>query len=359
MRSVIWFNDGLSVMAEAIQALRSEVETIIVSHKNPFFVGFDLADEVYVEPKSVQSDDYVAWALDFAITHKVTHFFVGRQARFITARSSEFVAAGVTLMFSLSPDQWDDIDDKSLFYKRLIAAGHNDMLPIWHTWNDGGEHSLSALVKAIRATAGDNKREACVKPVRGIFGEGFFHFNDAPNPRQQLFNPEVKIMRHQDFSELARASAVALGKTQDWMVMEYLPGPEYSVDTLAHEGKVVTFVARQKGDVAAEGQLIAGDADITDQLSKLAEVFNLSGVFNAQFRRDVDGNLKVMEINPRFSGGMGMSLKAGVNLPLWWLNMAISKGALADQAPKAQVGMRVYSWHQAVELNDHRVVEKG
>lgn len=354
MRSVIWFNDGLSVMAEAIQALRNEVETIIVSHKNPYFVGFELADEVYVEPKAVESDEYVAWALDFAKAHKVTHFFVGRQARFITARSADFAAAGVTLMFSLSPEQWDDIDDKSLFYKRLIAAGHDSMLPIWNTWNDGGVHSLSALVDAIRASSGENAREACVKPVRGIFGEGFFRFHDAPNPRQQLFNPEAKIMRHQAFSELARASAVTLGKTQDWMVMEYLPGPEYSVDTLAHEGKIVTFVARQKGDVAAEGQLISGDPDITEQLNKLAETFSLSGVFNAQFRRDVDGNLKVMEINPRFSGGMGMSLKAGVNLPLWWLNMQISKGEMADSAPQANVGMRVYSWHQAVELIDYR-----
>ncbi len=355
MRSVIWFNDGLSVMAEAIQALRDKVDQIIVSHKNPFFVGFDLADECFVEPKAVDSTSYVNWALDFAKARGVTHFFVGRQARFITAREADFKAAGVTLMFSLSPEQWDDIDDKSLFYKRLLAAGHGDMLPIWHTWNDSGENSLNPLVEAIRTTPGEVSREACIKPVRGIFGEGFFRFDDAPHAQQQLFNPEAKIMCHTDFCALALESARNLGKTQDWMVMEFLPGPEYSVDTLAHEGKIVTFVARQKGDVAAEGQIISGEADIVVQLNKLAEVFNLSGVFNAQFRRDVNGDLKVMEINPRFSGGMGMSLKAGVNLPYWWLMMALTQGAAANEAPQAHVGMRVYSWHQAVELTDHRV----
>jgi hypothetical protein len=353
MRSVIWFNDGLSVMAEAIQALRSHVDVIIVSHKNPYFVGFDQADQVYIEPKSVKVDEYVSWALDMAKRHEVTHFFVGRHARYITEREADFASAGVKLMFSLSPEQWDDIDDKSRFYKRLIAAGHADMLPIWHTWNDDGKSSLTALVAAIRAAEGEVVREACVKPVRGIFGEGFFRFKANPDPRQQLFKPEAKIMRHEDFGTLARAAALNSGNYQDWMVMEFLPGPEYSVDTLTHDGKIVTYVARQKGEVDAEGQIIAGDADIAVQLNNLAEVFNLSGVFNAQFRRDVDGNLKVMEINPRFSGGMGMSLKAGVNLPLCWLNLARNNGVLAD-VPQAKVGMRVYSWHQAVELTDHR-----
>lgn len=353
MRSVIWFNDGLSVMAEAIQALRPHVDEIIVSHKNPYFVGFDQADQIFVEPKSVKVDEYVAWTLDFAKRHEVTHFFVGRQARYITERESEFAAAGVKLMFSLSPEQWDDIDDKSLFYKRLLAAGHADMLPIWHTWNDNGNQSLSALVSEIRATEGVVSREACVKPVRGIFGEGFFRFSSNPDPRQQLFKPEAKIMRHEDFGTLARASALNLKKNQDWMVMEFLPGPEYSVDTLAHDGKIVTYVARQKGEIDSEGQIISGDADIAVQLKNLAEVFNLSGVFNAQFRRDVDGNLKVMEINPRFSGGMGMSLKAGVNLPLCWLTLALNNGHM-DDVPQAKIGMRVYSWHQAVELTDHR-----
>jgi hypothetical protein len=353
MRSVIWFNDGLSVMAEAIQALRPYVDEIIVSHKNPYFVGFDQADQVYIEQKSVKVGEYVAWALDFATRHEVTHFFVGRHARYITEREAEFAAAGVKLMFSLSPEQWDDIDDKSLFYKRLIAAGHADMLPIWHTWNDSGKESLSALVNAIRGTDGAVDREACVKPVRGIFGEGFFRFSANPDPRQQLFKPEEKIIRHEEFGTLACASALNLGKTQDWMVMEFLPGPEYSVDTLAHDGKIVTYVARQKGAIDSEGQVISGDADIAVQLNNLAEVFNLSGVFNAQFRRDVDGNLKVMEINPRFSGGMGMSLKAGVNLPMCWLTLSHNNGEMAV-VPQAKVGMRVYSWHQAVELTDHR-----
>jgi hypothetical protein len=355
--TVIWFNDGLSVMAEAIQALRSEPSTIskiIVSHKNPFFVGLDLADESFIEETGLKAADYLDWALAFADANAVTHFFVGRHAQHISKHTGLFSDIGVTLMFSLEPEQWDDIDDKSKFYKRLANAGHDFMLPIWHIWEDNYHHALKPLVDSILSSPSEVPREACVKPVRGIFGQGFFRFNDSPDPEQQLFFPEEKIMNFADFGKLACDAFTKSNKIREWMVMEYLPGPEYSVDTLAYKGEIVTFVARKKSDVASEGQVIVDDADIVDQLDILAKEFELSGVFNAQFRRDVDGKLKVMEINPRFSGGMGMSLIAGVNLPLWWLNVVLSEGKLAVNAPKARAGMRVYSWHKAVEITDHR-----
>ncbi|WOF81826.1 ATP-grasp domain-containing protein (plasmid) [Pseudomonas sp. FeN3W] len=360
---VIWFNDGLSVMAEAIQALRSENNTIskiIVSHKNPYFVGFDMADTFVVENVFDSSKAYADWALSFAKEHGVTHFFVGRHGLEISRRKQLFEEAGVALLYTLTPDQWNDIDDKAAFYNRLNDAGHCFMLPHWRIWRDSYRGSgLRPLIEEIVSVPSTPARQACVKPVRGIFGQGFFLFNEEPDASQQLFFPEEKVISPSTFGSLAYTASAKEGKERDWMIMEYLPGPEYSVDTLAYEGELVTFVARQKSDVPAEGQQIVGDADIVEQLRILAQEFKLSGVFNAQFRRDVNGDLRVLEINPRFSGGMGMSLKAGVNLPFWWLQLVMTEGRCIKDIPQANIGMRVYSWHTAVQITDHSQATQG
>lgn len=350
MGMVIWFNDGLSVMAEAIEALRAsslEIEKIVVTHKNKHFVGFKQADFCLVEGAFSSREAYVSWALNFAGQHQVTHFFVGRHSMSMIKAADRFSDIGVKLMFSLNHDQWEDIDSKSRFYNRLVKAGHASMIPAWSLWLDSQPADLKGHIEDIRSSA--QGRVACVKPVTGIFGQGYFQFSDAPDPGQQLMAPEIKIIKPSDFCSLTTQQFEKTGKAKEWMVMEYLPGPEYSVDTLAHDGEIVTFVTRQKSDTAGEGQLIVSDPEINEHLKSLATTFKLNGVFNAQFRRDAEGRIKVLEINPRFSGGMGMSLRAGVNLPQWWLRVT-EDPSLIEQAPQAHIGLRVYSWHQAIEL---------
>lgn len=351
MSPVIWFNDGLSVIAEMAQSLRSVFlsgATVIITHKNPHFIGFNYADIAQVEGSYDSAQDYVEAALAFAIKHGVTHFFVGRHAKAISAQAQRFADKGVKLMFSLPAHQWDNVDDKGLFYQALTKAGHQDMLPHYHLWSDQQPDLFADLVQRIKALPGHPA--ACVKPVRGIFGQGFFQFSDSPCPEQQLFFPDQKVIKPEVFLDLALQSASQRQHQRTWMLMEFLSGPEYSVDTLAYQGKLISHVAREKGKIDSHGQMIVNDPQLKAYLQALASTFELSGVFNAQFRRDIHGNLKVMEINPRFSGGAGLSLLAGVDLPYWWMRLVDTQGMCAHTVPQSTAGLRVYSWHHAVSL---------
>lgn len=353
MRS-IWFNDNISSISDVIKALISaghSSDRIIVTSKNKLFSGFDLVSKRLVEAPAVNPSEYVEWALEFVETHNIGHFFVGRHAFEIMKNEDRFKSLGVNLLTSVNPDTWNSIDDKSLFYKHLEKTGNADMIPAWTTWSDDSKTNLLTLINSvIPESAGAS---ACVKPVRGIFGQGYFRFDSFPDPVQQLFYPEEKVIVPTKFEALALNLNRKEGKTRNWMIMEYLPGSEFSVDALAYEGKIVAAIARRKNDSNAEGQTIVNNSEINRQMDVLAKEFNMSGAFNAQFKLNTKNEIKVLEINPRFSGGIGISLLAGINIPALWVQIADLGTTEGISIDKQKHGIHVYMKSEAVEITDH------
>lgn len=362
MKRTVWFNAGLWVMAEAFEAIREHealvpeservIDRLIVTHTNPYFVGFEYADHAELEPSFNDQAEYAEWALAFVQKHDIDCIVATRNLEALSKNTEAFKAIGVELLTACDLASWDVIDDKIAFYRKLKADGAEIMLPRWNSWRSDLTSSLSESIgDIIRAESGDPVREACIKPARGIYGQGFFHFKDKPDPEQQLMNVETKIIEPSRFVPLAFMLGEQKGHS-DWMVMEFMPGSEFSVDCLAWDGRLVTAIAREKRSPSNHGQIIVDDPQITDYCQQLAAIFGMQGVFNAQFKRDVCGALRVLEINPRFSGGMGMSLFGGVNLVWWWIKLA--SGANPSDVPASTAGCRVYSWRKAVILSDIR-----
>jgi len=350
MKLNVWFNSGVSLTA-IMRAIREREDQLLVeqrlinkmvcTHKNPWFVGFPEADHGEAEP-DVSGEEYVQWALAFAARHKIDRLVVGDHFKTLTQAEARFNAQGVQLVYGCPVSSWDAIDDKSAFYETLVAHGQQRMLPAWGIWNDGDAAGLDGVAQTVLSTmSGDHDVDTplCVKPVRGIYGQGFFRLAVTPDAHQQLFYPDRRIIQAAQFGVLAHQNGLKHGHS-NWMVMEFLGGPEYSVDCLAWDGKLVTAVAREKQG-GNRGQVIVHDETLLDYCRTLVDVFKLKGVFNAQFLRNKRGELKVLEINPRFSGGTGMSVRAGVNLPWWWLKL--TAGGSADGIPAPVIGTRVHA----------------
>lgn len=350
MKLNVWFNSGVSLTA-IMRAIRERedqllvadriVNKIVCTHKNPWFVGFPEADHAEAEP-NVEGDDYVRWALAFAARHGINRLVVGDHFKAITEAESRFNDIGVRLMYGCPAQMWEAIDDKSKFYETLVAHGEQRMLPAWSVWNDNGDTSLKAVTQKVFSSIvheHDAHTPVCVKPVRGIFGQGFFRLTEKPDAHQQLFFPDRRIIAQDQFEGFALENGLKNG-CSNWMVMEFLGGPEYSVDCLAWGGELVAAVAREKQG-GNRGQLVVQDETLLDYCRSLVSVFKLNGVFNAQFLRNKQRELKVLEINPRFSGGTGMSVRAGVNLPWWWLSL--SMGASSERIPAPVIGTRVHA----------------
>ncbi len=99
----------------------------------------------------------------------------------------------------------------------------------------------------------------------------------------------------------------------------YLPGEEYSLDVLARsDGHVVTVVPRVRLKVDS-GVSVAGrtvhDPELETFGMRVAARINLTTVANVQCRRDAYGRPVLLEVNPRFSGAMPLTVASGVNMP--------------------------------------------
>ncbi len=74
----------------------------------------------------------------------------------------------------------------------------------------------------------------CIKPVTGIYGMGFWRFDDEISPVAFLNNPDSRVIRPSQY--LAAHAQMETFTPQ--VLMPYLPGPEYSVDMVVSQGTV-------------------------------------------------------------------------------------------------------------------------
>ena len=103
-----------------------------------------------------------------------------------------------------------------------------------------------------------------------------------------------------------------------YVVQELLHEPEVSVDALFDfDGNLVVAVARVRSridqGVSVSGEVFRDDA-LQGIVSELARRMRFVGPVNFQFMRAADG-YKLIEINARASGGMGITIGSGVDIP--------------------------------------------
>jgi carbamoyl-phosphate synthase large subunit len=104
----------------------------------------------------------------------------------------------------------------------------------------------------------------------------------------------------------------------DAVIQEYLDGPEFTIDVLCDfDGRVLSVVPRERVVIRAgvidRGRTSADPALIHLALACAAAV-PFAGAINIQCRV-VNGRPVIFEINPRFSGGISLTIAAGADFP--------------------------------------------
>lgn len=113
------------------------------------------------------------------------------------------------------------------------------------------------------------------------------------------------------------------------LFQEYLPGDEYTVDLVCDKkGKPLVIVPRlrlaTKGGISTIGKTVK-DNQIIKLVKKIVAKIPFYGPVNIQFKKDKFGEIKLLEINPRTSGGLPITYQAGVNIPLLTVKTAFSQ----------------------------------
>ncbi len=110
-----------------------------------------------------------------------------------------------------------------------------------------------------------------------------------------------------------------VGPSPDFIVQEYLPGEEYSIDVLADaRGRVVAGVPRVRARVDS-GVSVAGrtlhDRELEQLGASVATAAGLTYIANVQVRRDDTGRPALLEVNPRAPGSLSLTVASGVDMP--------------------------------------------
>jgi carbamoyl-phosphate synthase large subunit len=131
-------------------------------------------------------------------------------------------------------------------------------------------------------------------------------------PRTGTGSRDISVVQSRE--DLAR-----LEPSAEFLVQEYLPGTEYSVDVLADvTGRVVAAVPRVRERVDS-GVSVAGrtihDRELERLAADVAAAAGLTYIANVQFRRDAAGRAALLEVNPRAPGTLPLTVASGVDMP--------------------------------------------
>lgn len=337
----VWFNKTFSNVHGVLEAIRrgdrAEEFALVVSHDHPRFPGFLAAHESALEPADLRGDAYVDFCLDFCARAKIQIFVPGREAVALAENAARFAAQGVRLLSAASPENLRALHDKAGFYAQ--TADYSVPPPEFVAFDS------SAAFDAAYASLRARHPILCVKPAQGVYGLGFRVIDETRRGFDLMLKGE---MHHIPLADLRRSLAEA-EPLPALLLMEYLDGLEYSADCLGDGTRLIACVQRRKPADGRYGQDIVEMPEIRRSCAELTERYGLSGLFNVQFREG-RGGLRILEINPRFSGGVAMSGATGVNLPYLAMQGAAHGFDRLTPIPAAAVGARVLELPQALCL---------
>ncbi len=176
-------------------------------------------------------------------------------------------------------------------------------------------NSVDSLKEAF-IKLGYPKEPICIKPSvsngsRGVriidaqINEFDLLFNYKPNSIYMTYDKLLEVLNEKEIPEL--------------LVSEYLPGDEYTIDSIVQKGKVKVVLPRRRtkmnGGISVAGEF-ENNKEIINYCIDVINSLNLDGPIGIQVKKSKEGVYKILEINPRIQGTSIAALGVGVNLPL-------------------------------------------
>jgi carbamoyl-phosphate synthase large subunit len=233
---------------------------------------------------------------------------VTRELPVLARHREEFAAAGTTVAVA-GPETVDRANDKYALAELAADVG----VPTPETTKVATAGELEDACDDL----GYPDVPVVVKPPTSNGSRGM-RVLDERRDRKRAFYEEKPDGTH---STLADLQAILGESFPSLLVMEYLPGDEYTVDAFrtpegATEARSVA-IPRRRDEIRAGISFratVERDDEIIAYTDRLADALECAYAFGFQFKRDADGRPKLLESNPRIQGTMVTSTLAGANL---------------------------------------------
>ena len=187
----------------------------------------------------------------------------------------------------------------------------------------------------------------CPNNINDIFldkkyTQKFFHDNGIPTPKfydsedpnflnevefplilkPAIGNSSIGVTKVENYNELM----FFLNYLENPIIQEFIEGDEFTIDVLVGiDGEVKCAVPRLRIETRAgevSKAMTIKDLLIIEWSYKLvSSIKGAQGCITIQCIKKSDGEIRFIEVNPRFGGGYPLSAEAGANFPRWILQM--------------------------------------
>lgn len=317
------------------------------THPNQDSVYLKDCDVSGTEP-DICGEEYIQFCLDYCCKNKIDVFIPRKENVLIAKYLSEFTDIGVRVLVCPDSNLMELMDNKVAMY-RSLEQHHADAVsekivdvPVYRIVDNAVDFkkAYQELSEQI------NGEKLCIKPIIGEGANGFRIIDDKADTIPFLFNSAAsQIISFETAYKILRQQE----RFDDLMVLEYLNGYEYSIDCLAgEEGTLYAVIPRKKG----QGRIreIEFNQELIAIAEKFAKAYKIPFVYNIQVRYK-NGVPKLLEINPRMSGGLHISCLSGVNIPYYAVKLLL-QGTIKPLNP--QYGIRATHIEQAIILSEER-----
>jgi carbamoyl-phosphate synthase large subunit len=242
--------------------------------------------------KPITHANYIKQLLTIVKTNRVKLLIptVDLDLKLLAKNKSKFAAMGCSVLVS-TPDVVDICQDKTKTFRFLIKKGFD----------------TPVTISVQTALSKKKVRWPCfLKPRYGSASKG-----------------NAVVSNHKELLVFSK-------KIPNAICQEFIKGTEHTCDVYVNFSmKVRCVVPRKRIEVRAgevsKGQVVKHHR-IMNEVARLVETLGAGpGVITLQLFLTDDDKIKFIEINPRFGGGVPLSIKAGANFPKWILQELLGR----------------------------------
>ncbi|MFF2482415.1 ATP-grasp domain-containing protein [Paenibacillus sp. NPDC058071] len=301
----VYMNRWFSVAYHYINMIRNnpdgEAFEFFGTHPDINHMSLLASDHIGTEP-AVFGREYVDFCIEFCKENRIDIFIPRLHMEEISRYVHLFDEIGTKVMVCRDIELLDAMIEKDKFYeavrdKELVAIPDYRVVHTAEQFKEAYEELVAAGHKV------------CFKPTKSEGGMGFRIIDNERDPLRDIYG-------YVTLSTTFEQAYQTLSMTEQFeplMVMELLEGTEYSIDCVATaEGELLTAIPRRKS--TGRTYLLEESPELLDIASKIAVALRIPYAFNIQVRYS-NGIPKLLEINPRMSGGLYITCLSGVNMP--------------------------------------------
>ena len=267
-----------------------------------------MMDAVYKVPAATASD-YADSLMEICKKEKVDILVPVMSAELDTLAENKDRFQAVGTIVSISNRESIHIsNNKYRLYQFMQDSGMK--VPKFCCIHKAGE--LAAAVSCV----GYPENPVCIKATE-LSGSRGIRIIDSSKSRFDILFGEKPSSFYISYEELD----VILHEREEMpemMVMEALPGEEFSIDLVADNGKILYMAARQSNSISASIPMEATlfhDERAYEIAREIIGRIKLDGNADLDFKYDRNGEPVLMEINPRVAATMAIFMEGGMNLP--------------------------------------------